>query len=120
VEFFNNNQPSLGSANRQTRQMGQTAKHTNATSRLDIGEGSLADVNMLRSKEMESLGPINIVTAPNPRASQITTQPAKYIKPPYEHVKQPAKVIDLNTVTLFPSNVNRKKNKNDFYRFLLQ
>ena len=30
------------------------------------------------------------------------------------------KVIDLNRLTTFPLNVQRKKNKNDFYRFLLQ
>ena len=31
-----------------------------------------------------------------------------------------AKVLDLNRLTSFPLNVQRKKNKNDFYRFLLQ
>lgn len=30
-----------------------------------------------------------------------------------------ANVIDMNINTQFPSNLNRKKNKNDFYRFLL-
>ena len=28
--------------------------------------------------------------------------------------------MDLNLATNFPLNTNRKKNKNDFYRFLLQ
>lgn len=31
-----------------------------------------------------------------------------------------AKVIDMNVLTDFPINGQRKKNKNDFYRFLLQ
>ena len=31
-----------------------------------------------------------------------------------------AKVIDMNLATNFALNTNRKKNKNDFYRFLLQ
>ena len=31
-----------------------------------------------------------------------------------------AKVVDLNRNAHFPQNQQRKKNKNDFYRFLLQ
>ena len=31
-----------------------------------------------------------------------------------------AKVVDINKIAQFPLNQQRKKNKNDFYRFLLQ
>jgi len=61
----------------------------------------------------EHMGPINIVTATNfNQVSQSNPNPPAKIDAP--------KVVNMNQATLFPDNVHRKKNKNDFYRFLLQ
>ena len=54
-------------------------------------------------------GSINIVT------QNLSTTPDGFsAAPPKE-----ANVVDMNQRTTFPLNVQRKKNKNDFYRFLL-
>lgn len=46
----------------------------------------------------------------------MSTTPDEFVKlPPKE-----ANIVDMNLQTSFPLNVQRKKNKNDFYRFLLQ
>ena len=60
----------------------------------------------------QSLGSINIVTSKNANE-----------KPEVENIDLPNKQKEVNITTVpaqFPNNLNRKKNKNDFYRFLLQ
>jgi hypothetical protein len=58
----------------------------------------------------ETLGSINIIT------QNLTLNPAMegYSAPAKE-----ANIVDMNLQTSFPLNAQRKKNKNDFYRFLL-
>ena len=59
---------------------------------------------------LDSIGSINIVTnTPGMEVSAIEA----------ERPDAKTKVVDLNRLTSFPLNVQRKKNKNDFYRFLL-
>jgi len=66
-------------------------------------------------------GSINIVTASEPGAAAPNAQGQV---PGSGRARMAAdvgaKVLDLNRLTTFPLNVQRKKNKNDFYRFLLQ
>jgi hypothetical protein len=62
---------------------------------------------------LDSLGSINIVNNNGIMSAQHLSKSAM-------NETKAAKVIDLNKNTLFPMNQQRKKNKNDFYRFLLQ
>jgi len=57
------------------------------------------------------MGSINIVTKNN------TFMSSHLLK---EKEAKLAKIVDLNKNTSFPLSHQRKKNKNDFYRFLLQ
>ena len=64
---------------------------------------------------------INIVTAAEPGTAASSAQnPAARSGRDRMAMDVGAKVLDLNRLTSFPLNVQRKKNKNDFYRFLLQ
>lgn len=68
-----------------------------------------------------SVGPINIVTHSQklnvyPEAiGRRSTQPSSR-----RGIPDKPRIVDLNSAIEFPANQGRKKNKNDFYRFLLQ
>ena len=62
---------------------------------------------------LDSLGSINIV-------NNNGVMSAQHLSKSVMNETKAAKVIDLNKNTMFPMNQGRKKNKNDFYRFLLQ
>jgi len=67
---------------------------------------------------VDSLGSINIITSNGAhlqgRGPGLDQQAAGSAG-----ANKEAKVVDMNQRTNFPLNVQRKKNKNDFYRFLL-
>ena len=73
---------------------------------------SKASQNVVRKEAtLDSIGSINIVTkTPGVDMGAFDGEKAD----------PKTKVVDLNRLTTFPLNVQRKKNKNDFYRFLLQ
>jgi hypothetical protein len=74
-----------------------------------------------RAKDAPDSGSINIVTAAEPGAgASLPQNPAARSGRDRPAMDAGAKVLDLNRLTSFPLNVQRKKNKNDFYRFLLQ
>jgi len=80
----------------------------------------------MSQQEQMSMGPINIVTNKlghmhSNEATQRTmdTNLGKRVSSA-NRVQEKARVIDLNNEVSFPANQGRKKNKNDFYRFLLE
>lgn len=66
---------------------------------------------------VDSIGSINIITAEN--GGSVSAAGFHYSATGRDNETKP-KVVDLNRITSFPLNNGRKKNKNDFYRFLLQ
>jgi len=64
---------------------------------------------------LDSLGSINIVNNNGVMSAQHLSKSAMNM-----NETKAARVVDLNKITTFPLNQQRKKNKNDFYRFLLQ
>ena len=69
----------------------------------------------------QSIGPINIVTATSKGPNtdlQGQVAPQRPAGPPKSQER--ANVVNINRETLFPSQFGRRKNKNDFYRFLLR
>ena len=71
----------------------------------------VADLPGFEQSTLDSMGSINIVTKDNSFMS------AHMLKANNE--AKTAKIVDLNKNTSFPLTHQRKKNKNDFYRFLL-
>ena len=66
---------------------------------------------------MDSLGSINIITS---NGAHLQGRGLDQQAAGADGANKEAKVVDMNQRTNFPLNVQRKKNKNDFYRFLLQ
>ena len=67
--------------------------------------------NSVRGKDFESTGQINIITSGthNLMDTELDLLGANKF----------ASIVDMNQLTNFPINTHRKRNKNDFYRFLL-
>jgi hypothetical protein len=66
---------------------------------------------------VDSLGSINIITN---NGAHLQGRGLESSAIGQAGANKEAKVVDMNQRTNFPLNVQRKKNKNDFYRFLLQ
>jgi len=74
------------------------------------------------TKQEQSVGPINIVTG-NSKVDFIgrkSTQATALTSKQGQAAQEKPNIVDINNTTLFPGTTGRKKNKNDFYRFLLQ
>jgi len=83
---------------------------------LDLNQ-SQAVAAAAKEAVVDSLGSINIITS---NGAHLQGRGLDHQAPGQDGSNKEAKVVDMNQRTNFPLNVQRKKNKNDFYRFLLQ